>query len=76
MELITVINLKNVGENLQDHLQLRVIYKLVNAKTLNQQINSVLEKLKIGMEYIFQRKGPMSMAPKPTWSVCYVRYIL
>ena len=59
----TIINLKNVGENLQDHLQLRVIYKLVNAKTLNQQINSVFGKIKIGMEYIFQRRGPMSMAP-------------
>ena len=58
-----VLNLKNVGENLQDHLQLRVIYKLQNAKTLNQEINSVFGKIKIGMEYLFKRKGPMSMAP-------------
>ena len=58
-----VVNLKNVGENLQDHLQLRVIYKLQNAKTLNQEINSVFGKIKIGMEYLFKRKGPMSMAP-------------
>ena len=54
---------KNVGENLQDHLQLRVIYKLKNAKTLNQQINSPFGKLKIGIEYLLNRSGPMSMAP-------------
>ena len=59
----SVVNSKNVGENLQDHLQLRVIYKLQNAKTLNQEINSVFGKIKIGMEYLFKRKGPMSMAP-------------
>ena len=58
-----IIDSKNVGENLQDHLQLRVIYKLQNAKTLNQEINSVFGKMKIGMEYLFKRKGPMSMAP-------------
>ena len=44
-------------------MQLRVIYKLQNAKTLNQEINSVFGKIKIGMEYLFKRKGPMSMAP-------------
>ncbi len=54
---------KNVGENLQDHLQLRVIYKLENANTLNQQINSPFGKLKIGLEYFLNRSGPMSMAP-------------
>ena len=54
---------KNIGENLQDHLQLRVIYKLENAKTLNQKANSILGKLGIGLEYAFKRTGPMSMAP-------------
>ena len=54
---------KNVGENLQDHLQLRVIYKLQNAETLNQKINSPFGKLKIGLEYLLNRTGPMSMAP-------------
>ena len=54
---------KNVGENLQDHLQLRVIYKLQNAQTLNQQINTLFGKFKIGLEYFLKRSGPMSMAP-------------
>ena len=53
----------NVGENLQDHLQLRVIYKLENALTLNQKANSLLGKMAIGLEYALKRTGPMSMAP-------------
>ncbi len=48
---------------MQDHLQLRVIYKLQNAETLNQKINSPFGKLKIGLEYLLNRTGPMSMAP-------------
>ena len=59
----TEVENKNIGENLQDHLQLRVIYKLENAKTLNQKANSILGKLGIGLEYAFKRTGPMSMAP-------------
>ena len=59
----TKINSVNVGENLQDHLQLRVIYKLENAVTLNQKANSLLGKIGIGLEYVLNRSGPMSMAP-------------
>jgi len=59
----TKVESNNVGENLQDHLQLRVIYKLENAKTLNQRANSVFGKMAIGLEYALKRTGPMSMAP-------------
>ena len=59
----TKVGSNNVGENLQDHLQLRVIYKLENAKTLNQRANSVFGKMAIGLEYALKRTGPMSMAP-------------
>jgi choline dehydrogenase-like flavoprotein len=59
----TKINSVNVGENLQDHLQLRVIYKLENAVTLNQKANSLWGKIGIGLEYVLNRTGPMSMAP-------------
>lgn len=52
-----------VGENLQDHLQLRMIYKLRGAKTLNQMANSWLGKARMGAEYMFARRGPMSMSP-------------
>lgn len=52
-----------VGQNLQDHLQIRAVYKVKNVKTLNTMANSMIGKLKIGLEYVFKRSGPMSMAP-------------
>ena len=52
-----------VGENLQDHLQLRMIFKVSNAKTLNTSAASWFGKMKIGMEYALFQSGPMSMAP-------------
>lgn len=52
-----------VGRNLQDHLQLRCAWKLQGAKTLNTMANSLWGKAKIGMDYVFRRRGPMSMAP-------------
>ena len=48
----TKVESNNVGENLQDHLQLRVIYKLENAKTLNQRANSIFGKMAIGLSLI------------------------
>lgn len=56
-------NMLGVGENLQDHLQLRLIYKVQNAKTLNTLANSWVGKLRIGLEYALKRSGPMSMSP-------------
>ncbi|MFD1880900.1 GMC family oxidoreductase [Paracoccus pacificus] len=52
-----------VGENLQDHLQLRVVYKVEGVPTLNERASSMMGKLGIGMEYLIRRSGPMSMAP-------------
>lgn len=52
-----------IGENLQDHLQLRCAWKLDGAKTLNTMANSLFGKAKIGLEYLLKRSGPMSMAP-------------
>jgi choline dehydrogenase len=52
-----------VGENLQDHLQIRAVFKVQGAVTLNTQANSLWGKAKIGLEYAFKRSGPMSMAP-------------
>ncbi|MBS8261623.1 choline dehydrogenase [Roseibium polysiphoniae] len=59
----TVHALPAIGENLQDHLQLRTIYKIKDAVTLNQMANSWFGKAKIGLEYMLKRTGPMSMAP-------------
>ena len=58
-----VCDAPNVGENLQDHLQLRLIYKLKNARTLNQRAGSLFGRALIGAEYVLRRTGPMSMAP-------------
>ncbi|MBB3214395.1 choline dehydrogenase [Herbaspirillum sp. Sphag1AN] len=56
-------DLPGVGENLQDHLQLRTAYKVEGVKTLNKMANNWFGKMKIGMEYALRQSGPMSMAP-------------
>nr|WP_298964164.1 GMC family oxidoreductase N-terminal domain-containing protein [uncultured Halomonas sp.] len=58
-----VHELPGVGENLQDHLQIRSIYKIANGKTLNAIASTLLGKAGIGWEYLMKRSGPMSMAP-------------
>ena len=55
--------LPGVGENLQDHLQLRVILKVRGVKTLNRVASTWWGKAGIGLEYLLNRSGPMSMAP-------------
>ncbi|OAE53088.1 choline dehydrogenase [Achromobacter xylosoxidans] len=55
--------LPGVGENLQDHLQLRVIIKVNGVKTLNRIASTWLGRAGIGLEYLMSRSGPMSMAP-------------
>ncbi|UJW80548.1 GMC family oxidoreductase [Hydrogenophaga sp. SL48] len=56
-------DLPGVGENLQDHLQIRSVYKVKGAKTLNTLANSLWGKAMIGLEYALTRSGPMSMSP-------------
>jgi choline dehydrogenase len=59
---INVVNeLKGVGKNLQDHLMFRPVYKVKNLKSLNGKINSLFGNLLIGLEYIFNQSGPMTM---------------
>ena len=55
--------LPGVGENLQDHLQIRAVFKVSGAPTLNVLAASLWGKARIGLEYGFKRSGPMSMAP-------------
>ena len=52
--------MSGVGENLQDHLQIRMIYE-VNVPTLNDEINSPIRRTMMGIEYLLKRTGPMSM---------------
>jgi choline dehydrogenase len=55
--------LKGVGENLQDHLQIRCAYKVQGVSTMNERANSLWGRIGIGLEYMMFRSGPMSMAP-------------
>jgi choline dehydrogenase len=57
------VNLPGVGANLQDHLQIRAVFKVHGVQTLNTLANSWWGKMQIGLEYAFKRSGPMSMAP-------------
>jgi choline dehydrogenase len=58
-----VHELPGVGANLQDHLQIRAVFKVKGVTTLNTLANSWLGKARIGLEYALKRSGPMSMAP-------------
>lgn len=55
--------LPGVGENLQDHLQVRAVYSVEGVPTLNTRARSLWGKAMIGLEYLMTRGGPMSMAP-------------
>ncbi|MEA2934358.1 MAG: hypothetical protein QOD74_1004, partial [Variibacter sp.] len=58
-----VLERLGVGENLQDHLQLRTIYKMSGIRTLNETYGSLARRAHMGMNYALFRRGPLSMAP-------------
>ena len=58
-----VLDAPDVGANLQDHLQLRMIYKVDGIVTLNKRAGSLFGKAMMGLEYALFRKGPLTMAP-------------
>ena len=58
-----VLDKPGVGENLQDHLQLRMIYKVTGIKTLNEMYASLFGRAKIFLDYALRRRGPLTMAP-------------
>jgi choline dehydrogenase-like flavoprotein len=55
--------LSGVGENLQDHLQLRTIFRIEGAKTLNVEFQSLFKRALMGLDYALNRRGPLTMAP-------------
>jgi choline dehydrogenase len=57
------VDAPDVGGNLQDHLQLRLIFRVSNVKTLNQVANSLWGKCGMGLRYLYDRSGPLAMAP-------------
>ena len=58
-----VADLPGVGANLQDHLQIRAVFRIEGAPTLNVIASTLFGKARIGLEYLLWRSGPMSMAP-------------
>lgn len=62
-DIPVALDVPGVGENLQDHLQVRMAFKVKGVSTLNTLSNSWFGKMRIGMEYAINRSGPMSMAP-------------
>jgi choline dehydrogenase len=61
--LAVVHELAGVGANLQDHLQLRLVYKVENTRTLNEDANRLLGRARMGLQYVLFRRGPLTMAP-------------
>ena len=55
--------LKGVGENLQDHLQIRCAYKVSGVKTMNERYQSLAQRAGFAAQYVLTRRGPMTMAP-------------
>jgi len=61
--IAVVHGLPGVGENLQDHLQIRMAFKVRNTRTLNEQANSLVGRAWMGVEYALFKRGPLTMAP-------------
>ena len=62
-QIKTIQALEGVGENLHDHLQIRMQYKVKNVRTLNEMANSLWGKAAMGLEYLLMRTGPLTMPP-------------
>ena len=63
--------LAGVGENLQDHLQLRPMFKVSGVKTLNVMYQSLFQRALMGMDFVFRRRGPMTMPPSQVGMFAY-----
>ena len=61
LDIKTIHHNPAVGKNLQDHLQIRLVYK-TNTRTLNDELNTWWKKALIGMQYILFRTGPLTLS--------------
>jgi len=68
-----LLDAPQVGENLQDHLQIRAVYKTRRPVTLNDELSNPFQKLRAGLEYIAYRSGPLSMAASQVYAFCRTR---
>ena len=72
LDIPVVKELPGVGQNLQDHLQIRTVYE-VNVPTLNEEINNFFRRMLIGVQYVLTRGGPMSMGASQVAIFCKTR---
>ncbi len=56
-----VHELPGVGENLQDHLALRLLYKCTKPITTNDDLRTIFGKMRIGLKFVLQRRGPLAI---------------
>ncbi|MGH8758317.1 MAG: GMC family oxidoreductase [Burkholderiales bacterium] len=59
----SVQHLPGVGRNLQDHIAIRTMLRIKDTVTLNQQASSLFGRMKMGLDYIFRRRGPLTIPP-------------
>jgi choline dehydrogenase len=62
-QISPVLNLPGVGNNLQEHLTVRTMFRVSGAVTLNSQFSSLRGRLAMGLKYAFLRSGPLTMPP-------------
>ena len=63
-------DLPGVGANLQDHLQIRPVFKVRGVRTLNTDYANLLRRAGMGLDYLFRRSGPLTMAPSQLGMFC------
>ena len=57
------VDLAGVGENLQDHLQIRTVYRVRGAPTVNTLYRNWISRAGMGLQYLLLRSGPLTMPP-------------
>lgn len=57
------VDAPGVGKNLQDHLQIRPVYKVSGIRTLNGDYANLVRRATMGLDYALRRRGPLTMAP-------------
>lgn len=74
LSIPVIVDNPAVGENLQDHLQIRTVYKTREPVTLNDELSSNWQKFRAGLDYLMTRGGPLSMAASQVYAFCRTRY--
>ena len=73
LNIEVICNSPEVGSNLQDHLQIRSVYKTLKPVTLNDELSRWDQKALAGLQYLLTRKGPLSMAASQAYAFCRTR---